>query len=102
MTLFKTLGNNVILSEHNIVFLSTTMLKNIMQFFKLKSCLKKSCNFSCLLVFSNNVILRGHIVNVCIRTFLKLISHLLPSYELPYVVLQELHLHPKNVLNQCT
>ena len=65
------------------------------------SAYKRSYNCSRLLVFNNKVILWGHILNVCKTRFLKLIFYLLPSYELSDVLLQELCLHSKYVLNHC-
>ena len=63
--------------------------------------LKKSYTFSRLLVCRNKAILWGHILNVCKTRLLKLTFHLLLSYELPEVFLQELYLHLKYVLNDC-
>ena len=40
------------------------------------------------LVFSNKVIIRGRIFNICKARFSKLVFHVVHSYELPNIILR--------------
>ena len=62
---------------------------------------KKSHKFSRLLVFGNKAISQGHTLNVSKTRFLEVIFHRQPSWDLRDVLLQELYLHSKYVLNHC-
>ena len=53
------------------------------------------------LVFCSEVVLGEHILIICKTRFMKLIFHMLLSYEVPDVLLEEFYIHSRYAMNDC-
>ena len=96
VTLYKKLCKNVIIKGHIFVFLEKNLQLSLSAL-KVDGILE---SFSSL-GFCNEVVLWEHIRSICKTRFMKLIFHMLLSYEVADVVLEEFYIHSKHAINDC-
>ena len=99
VTLYKKLCKNVITRGHIFVFYrknSTAVTK-----FYLALKVDGILEYLSSLVFCDEVVLGEHILSSCKTRFLKLIFHMLFSYEVPHVLLEEFYIHSRHAINDC-
>ena len=99
VTLYKNLCKNVIIRGHIFVFLE----KNSTAATKFYCALKIDGILESLssLGFCNEVVLGEHILSICKTRFMKLIFHMLLSFEVPDVLLEEFYIHSRHAINHC-
>ena len=99
VTLYKNFCKNVIIRVHIFVFpekISTVVTK-----FYCALKVDRILDSLSSLVFCNEVVLGEHILSICKTRFLKLIFHVLLSYEVADVFLQEFFIQSRHAINDC-
>ena len=97
VTLYKNLRKNVIIRGHIFAFLekNSTAVTKFYRALKVDGILESLSS----LLFCKEVVLGEHILSICKTRFMKLIFHMLLSYEVPDVLLEEFYMHSRHAMN---